>query len=414
MKINVFGSEISSLVCAACLAETGNFVTLIGTADLASTEPGLVRLLKAQVAAERLIYSDTLNPEANVHIIASNPDECSKGKEYAQLLANYVTPKSCLIIRSNFSLGTPRKIGELAKMPWLVNPDFAPEGQAISGFLRPDRLIIGSENEYAIEVFKRLFAPFNRNRDVTILMSPESAELTKYATNAMLATRISLMNDLAQAAEYLHADIEEVRQGLGADSRIGFSYLYPGIGFGGNHFERDLSRAQTLIQSAGSHSSLLQSVLDINKQQKEVLFRKLWQHFDCHLEGKTVTLWGISYKPNSNSIENAPSLVLIKAFLAQGCRLNVFDPKLDENFTQWMLRELTEEQRACVHIFDNMYTATEQADALCVVTEWKPFWLPDMSILSTNMRTKIILDGRNLYQKPWIKSYGFDYYGIGR
>jgi UDPglucose 6-dehydrogenase len=212
----------------------------------------------------------------------------------------------------------------------------------------------------------------------------------------------------------LHADIEEVRQGLGADSRIGFSYLYPGIGFGGNHFERDLSRAQTLIQSAGSHSSLLQSVLDINKQQKEVLFRKLWQHFDCHLEGKTVTLWGISYKPNSNSIENAPSLVLIKAFLAQGCRLNVFDPKLDENFTQWMLRELTEEQRACVHIFDNMYTATEQADALCVVTEWKPFWLPDMSILSTNMRTKIILDGRNLYQKPWIKSYGFDYYGIGR
>jgi len=414
MKINVFGTNISALVCAGCLAETGNQVILVGTRDNDRSEPGLVKLLDSQIDAGRLKISNECDIEADYQIIAFNSVQCAEAKKVAAKLANRNNSNSCVIIRSNFSMGTVKEIEELSKADCVVNPDFASDGQAISGFVRPDRIIIGSRNSVGLTRFKRLFAPFNRGRNVMIEMSPESAELTKYATNAMLATRISLMNELALAAESLGADIEEVRQGIGSDKRIGFSYLYAGIGFGGTHFGEDLERIQNIINPSDSKEGLLEAVIRINEQQKEVLFRKVWKHFSCHLEDKTITLWGISYKPNSNSIEGAPSLDLIKAFLNQGAKLQVFDPMLDINFMIWMRENLSLEQQSRIQISAEMYDVTKNSDALCVITEWQPFSSPDLLKLKEMMNTPIILDGRNLYDKEWIQENGFTYYGIGR
>ncbi|GKT11823.1 MAG: UDPglucose 6-dehydrogenase [Thiomicrorhabdus sp.] len=414
MKINVFGTNISALVCAGCLAETGNEVVLVGNRENDRSEPGLVKLLDAQIDAGRLRISNVFDIETDYQIVSFNSGQCAEAKAVAIELAKGTKSSRCVIIRSNFTMGTVKEIEKLSKIDCVVNPDFASDGRAISGFMRPDRIIIGSRNADALQRFKRLFSPFNRNQNVMIEMSPESAELTKYATNAMLATRISLMNELALAAESLGADIEEVRQGIGSDKRIGSSYLYAGIGFGGTHFGEDLERIQQIINPSDAKEGLLQAVRRINEQQKEVLFRKVWKHFDCQLEGKIITLWGISYKPNSNSIEGAPGLELIKAFLNQGARIQIFDPMLDINFMIWMRENLSLEQQSNIQISSEMYDVTQNSDALCVVTEWQPFWAPDLDKLKELMNTPLILDGRNLYDKEWIKENGFTYYGIGR
>jgi UDPglucose 6-dehydrogenase len=414
MKINVFGNHISALVCAGCLAETGNQVVLIGNRKDERSEPGLTKLLDAQIDAGRLEISTSFDIETEYQIIALDPEQCEEAKQIASQLAKGNNPNRCIIIRANFTMGTTQQIEKLANIPCVVNPDFTSEGRAIQDFKQPDRIIIGCRDSDTLTQFKRLFIPFNRNQNVMIEMSPESAELTKYATNAMLATRISLMNELALAAESLGADIEEVRQGIGTDKRIGTSYLYAGIGFGGTHFAKDLCRIHNIINPSDSKEGLLEAVIRINDQQKEALFRKAWQHFGCHLEDKTITLWGISYKPNSSSIEGAPSLELIKAFLNQGSILQIFDPMLDVNFMIWMRENLSLEQQKRVHILTDMYEATQNSDALCVVTEWQAFLSLDLEQLKANMRTPLILDGRNLYDKAWLTENDFIYYGIGR
>ncbi len=414
MKINVFGSNISALVCAGCLAETGNQVVLIGNRESERSEPGLTKLLDTQIDAGRLTIATEFDITYEYQIISLNPEQCEEGKQIARELAKVHLPERCIIIRSNFTMGSVKKIEEIMQMPCVINPDFSQDGRAIQGFMHPDRIIIGSRNETTLKQFKHLFAPFNRNRNVMIEMSPESAELTKYATNAMLATRISLMNELALAAESLGADIEEVRQGIGSDNRIGSHYLYAGIGFGGTHFAKDLCRIHNIINPSDSKEGLLEAVIRINEQQKEALFRKTWQHFDCHLDNKIITLWGISYKPNSSSIEGAPSLCLIKAFLNQGAIVQIFDPMLDVHFMIWVRENLSLEQQKRLVILCEMYEATQNSDALCVVTEWQTFLAPDMEKLKHNMRTRLILDGRNLYNKEWIQSHQFTYYGIGR
>ena len=414
MKINIFGSNISALVCAGCLAGTGNQVTLIGLRDNERSEPGLTKLLDAQEDDGRLTISNTFDIEAEYQILSFDPDQCEEGKEIARKLSKGNNPNRCIIIRSNFTMGSVKEIERLSQIPCVINPDFASDGRAIQDFMRPDRIIIGSRNKQSLKQFKHLFSPFNRNRNVMIEMSPESAELTKYATNAMLATRISLMNELSLAAESLGADIEEVRQGIGSDNRIGSSYLYAGIGFGGTHFAKDLCRIHQIINPSDAKEGLLEAVLRINEQQKEALFRKVWQHFNCHIEDKVITLWGISYKPNSTSIEGAPSLTLIKAFLNQGATVQIFDPMLDVQFMMWMRENLSLEQQKRLLISSEMYEATDNSDALCVVTEWQPFLSPDLDKLKQNMNTPLILDGRNLYDKQWIQENQFTYYGIGR
>lgn len=414
MIINVFGSTISALVTAGCFAETGNDVKLIGHIPNEFAEPGLSKLLEKAISTQHLQVTDDYSKDADFHIFAYGDGDCAVALDTARQLADNKTDNSCLLIRSNFSIDIAREMMDAAQMPVIINPDFAPEGNAIQGFQRPDRIIIGSDDDIAVEKFRRLIAPFNRNRDTIIQMHPESAILTKYATNALIATRISLMNEFALVAEQMNADIEEVRQGLGSDHRIGFAYLYPGVGFGGAYLERDLNRVQELIDLTGSQENLLRSVNNINEQQKELLFRKLWKHYHCNLQGKKISIWGISYKPNTSSIDGAPSLVMIEALLHQGCELQLFDPKLDDNFYNWMDRHLSKAQQERIHIFDNMYDCLDQSDALCVLTEWKNFWTPNFKQMKERMVAPVILDGRNLYHKDWLLENDFIYYGVGR
>ncbi|MDX1351955.1 MAG: nucleotide sugar dehydrogenase [Thiomicrorhabdus sp.] len=416
MKINVFGDTISAMVCAGCLAETGNHVTLIGQRVGDFAEPGLVELLDAQLESGRLTITEAFNDKAECHIIALGPDDCQNAKRIAHELGQQASRQSTLIVRSNFTIGLAKELAQTAQLEFAVNPDFAADGHAIERFTRPDRIIIGTFSNKIKEQLKQIFAPFNRNRDVIINMSPASAELTKYATNAMLATRISLMNELASIAEKIDADIEEVRLGLGADQRIGRAYLYPGIGFGGDNFTRDLERIKLLLPQAHQNGgkSLLQSVIDINENQKELFFRKLWQHFDCDLHGKTISLWGLGYKPNTTSIQSAASLTLIKAFISQGCSLKLHDPFALEEAKNWVHKNLTLHEQQRISFHTEMYQTTLQADALCVLTEYKAFWSPDLTLLKENMQTPILLDGRNLYNKYWVEENHFTYYGVGR
>jgi len=416
MKINVFGSTISAMVSAGCLAETGNIVTLIGVRKGDEAEPGLSKLLDSQIETGRLTISGTFNPKAEVHFIALGPDDCGESKAIASELNATASKDSTIVIRSNFSIGVVNDIIKIAPFEYAINPDFASDGHAIHSFTRPDRIIIGTRSEKIKQQLRRLYTPFNRNKDVIIEMSPDSAELTKYATNAMLATRISLMNELASIAEKTGADIDEVRVGLGADKRIGRAYLYSGIGFGGDNFTRDLERIQRLLPSSSERGgqSLLQSVMEINNNQKELFFRKLWQYFDCSLEGKTITLWGLGYKPNTTSVEGAASIALINAFVHQGCNLKLYDPFALKETKRWVEKHLTIAEQRKVTYHEEMYEAAKQSDALCVLTEYKAFWSPDFEGLKESMATPIILDGRNLYNRYWVEENGFKYFGVGR
>lgn len=404
------------MVCAGCLAETGNNVTLIGKRPDEIAEPGLVELLDNQLKSERLTISDSLDSNAECHIIALEPDDCRNAKLIADQLAKSALRDSTMVVRSNFTIGLAKELAQTANLEFAINPDFAADGHAIQRFTRPDRIIIGTSSEKIREQLKQIFAPFNRNRDVILNMSPASAELTKYGTNAMLATRISLMNELASISEVIDADIEEVRLGLGADKRIGRAYLYPGVGFGGDNFTRDLERIKLLLPQAHQNggNSLLQAVIDINENQKEIFFRKLWQYFDCDLHGKTISLWGLGYKPHTTSIESSASLTLITAFINQGCTLKLYDPFALEASKEWVHKHLNNHQQQQVSFHTEMYEATENSDALCVLTEYKAFWSPDLLSLKENMNTPIILDGRNLYNKYWVEDNDFIYYGVGR
>ncbi len=416
MKINVFGSTIGAMVCAGCLAETGNNVTLIGERKGDEAEPGLSKLLDSQLETGRLIITNKWNKDAEAHFIAFGPDDCGEGKSIAAELHKNALKDSTLIIRSNFSIGVVNDLATISQLEYAINPDFASDGRAIHSFTKPDRIIIGTHSDKIKSQLRHLFAPFNRNKDVIIEMAPASAELTKYATNAMLATRISLMNELASIAEKTGADIEEVRMGLGADKRIGRAYLYPGIGFGGDNFTRDLERIQRLLPKSSQNGgqSLLQSVIEINDNQKELFFRKLWQHFNCNLEGKTITLWGLGYKPNTTVVDSAASVALINAFVHQGCKLKLYDPFALKQTQKWVKKHLTIKEQRLISFHEEMYEATDDSDALCVLTEYKAFWSPDLSSLSEKMNTPIILDGRNLYNKYWIQERGFTYFGVGR
>ncbi len=404
------------MVCAGCLAETGNNVTLIGKRPEEIAEPGLVELLDNQLKSERLTINDSLDSNAECHIIALDPDDCYNAKLIANQLAKSALRDSTIVVRSNFSIGLAKELAQTANLEFAINPDFAADGHAIQRFTRPDRIIIGTSSEKIREQLKQVFAPFNRNRDVILNMSPASAELTKYGTNAMLATRISLMNELASISEVIDADIEEVRLGLGADKRIGRAYLYPGVGFGGDNFTRDLERIKLLLPQAHQNggNSLLQAVIDINENQKEIFFRKLWQYFDCDLNGKTISLWGLGYKPHTTSIESSASLTLITAFVNQGCTLKLYDPFALEASKEWVHKHLNNHQLQQISFHTEMYEATENSDALCVLTEYKAFWSPDLITLKENMNTPIILDGRNLYNKYWVEDNNFIYYGVGR
>jgi UDPglucose 6-dehydrogenase len=439
MKITVFGSGYVGLVTGACLAEVGNQVVCmdIDAEKVAKLqqgvipifEPGLGAMVQENQAAGRLKFT-TDAKEAVAHglfqfiAVGTPPDEDGSADlryvlAVAESIAEHMTDYRVVIDKSTVPVGTADKVkakigevlakrGEQIEFDVVSNPEFLKEGAALNDFMRPDRIIIGADNPRTAELLKALYAPFNRNHDRIITMDVRSAELTKYAANAMLATKISFMNELANLAEYLGADIEHVRQGIGSDSRIGYSFIYPGCGYGGSCFPKDVKALERTAREQGYHAELLNAVENVNNRQKNRLFEKISKHYQGKLEGKVIALWGLAFKPDTDDMREAPSRVVIDSLIQSGATVQAYDPEA-----------LAEAKRiygdnASLKLCTSPEAALEQADALVIVTEWKEFRSPDFDTLSRALRDKVVFDGRNLYEPAFVRHSGLDYHAIGR
>lgn len=432
MKVSVFGCELSGLVTAGALAQTGNEVMAlpIGVVKvddlkrgvLPRNEPGLVGLLQSQVEEKRLQFeADWKRGVAHGEVlILSMPSwRLERAEEVIKTIGEQARGDVLVVNQSSFPIGTADRFeaqiklafaqrGLVARVAVVAMPEFISEGSAISDFVKPDRIILGSSDPQAIQQVRDLMRPFNRVIDQFKVMSTRAAEYTKYAVNALLATRISLINELANNAEHFNIDMEEVRQGLGSDHRIGFNYLYPGCGFGGPSFAADVKNLVSTLQSKGYDADLLKAVLSNNETQKEVLFRKAWRFFDTRLKGRKIAVWGLSFKPNTSTVENAPSLKTIEALVAQGAVVQAYDPKAMKDFAaHW-------QQPEGLELVTDMYDALEGVDALLIMTEWKAFWNPDFKRMKQLMRKPVIFDGRNIYEPDRVMERGFRYFGVGR
>jgi UDPglucose 6-dehydrogenase len=433
-KCTVYGQSLSAFVTATCLADNGNQVLLIvegydqSQGDMVSVfpwiaaEPGLLALVNLNIKAGRLVVSADIDKgvlQGYFQYLQLSAHELPLAEKIAGVLGRVMTGDKVLVNRSIFPVGcseklqaqvfaqlTPRKVGYHCAL--VVEPDFRVEGRLIANFTRPDRIILGSTDQVAIAQLRDLYSPFNRQRDVLMVMSPRSAELTKYSVNAMLATRISFMNEVAEVAEYFGADVEEVRLGLGSDSRIGYEYLYPGAGFGGPNFADDVEAFSRTVQEAGCEGRLLEAVLDINSSQREIVFRKAWRHFNMNLKGRTFAIWGLSYKPNSEGIKNSPAIFLVALLLDQGCTVRVYDPAAMAKAKAYF------GEHAHLVFCKNPEVCLKEADALAVMTEWKTFWSPNFDVIKAVLKQPVIFDGRNLYDPALMKRLGITYYGIGR
>jgi UDPglucose 6-dehydrogenase len=440
VKISVVGSGYVGLVSGTCFSEVGNDVVCL---DLDASkicileegavpfhEPGLQELIRRNVAAKRLQFTTDIArsvSHATLQFIAvgTPPDEDgSADLKYviaaARNIGRLMTEYKIIVNKSTVPVGTAVKVKaaiseELAlrglTIPFSVvsNPEFLKEGTAINDFMRPDRIVLGSEDEQAIAVIRSLYAPFNRNHEKLIVMDVKSAELTKYAANAMLASRISFMNELANLAEKLDADIESVRLGMGSDPRIGFHFLYSGCGYGGSCFPKDVSALiKTASDDAGIHLKLLTAVEDVNASQKHVLGNKIKARFGDDLTGKHFALWGLAFKPNTDDLREAPSRQLIADLFLAGATVSAYDPIAIDEAKRVFGAESPLQYRA------SPMAVLENADALVIVTEWKEFRNPDFDAIKKALKTPVIFDGRNLFEPATVDAYGIDYVGIGR
>lgn len=439
MKITVIGTGYVGLVSGACLADVGNNVlcfdiderkiALLNSGGIHIHEPGLADLVKRNLDAGRLRF--TANPQAGAlhgavqFIAVGTPpdDDGSADLQYvlaaAQNIGRHMDGYRVIVDKSTVPVGTADKVkaavqAELLRreidLPFHVvsNPEFLKEGAAINDFMRPDRILVGTDNEQAAEVMRQLYAPFERNHAKLLVTDLRSAELTKYAANAMLATRISFMNQLALLAEAVGADIDAVRRGIGSDPRIGNHFLYAGCGYGGSCFPKDV---KALIRTGNDHGQslgILEAVEIANESQKNVLAQRVVARFGEDLTGRIFAVWGLAFKPNTDDMREAPSLVLIQALLGRGARVQSFDPVAAPE-----ARRILGEQPHHQHCQGAM-SALSGADALIVVTEWKEFRSPDFDEIKSLMRSPIIFDGRNIYEPAAVRSQGFEYTGIGR
>ena len=431
--LTVYGQSLPAAVTAVCLADNGNQVIWVidgfeGSDDLELffpwlvAEPGLVALVNANILSGRLTVTGDIGKGSTngfLQYLVLNTNEYTFAEKIVTVLSEVMEADKILVNRSIFPVGRSEILqnkvlaklesrGVPFKCPLVVEPDFRVEGRLIADTIRPDRIILGSTDQSAITQLRDLYSPFNRQRDVVMEMSPRSAELTKYSVNAMLATRISFMNEVAEVAEYFDADVEEVRLGLGSDSRFGYQYLYPGAGFGGPNFADDVATFSKTIQEAGCEGRLLEAVLDINNSQREVIFRKVWRHFRMNLKGRTFAVWGLSYKPHSEGIKNSPGIALVDLLLDQGCRVRVHDPAAMAKAKAYF-GELT-----TLVFCENPEDCLQEADALAVMTEWKNFWTPNFEVIKDELKQPVIFDGRNLYDPRLMVRLGITYYGIGR
>ncbi|MCC5883662.1 MAG: UDP-glucose/GDP-mannose dehydrogenase family protein [Halomonas sp.] len=426
MRIQIHGSELAAATAAAALSWVGHQVRWVPhasmrwpalkTAHWLRREPDLLERLEEglEQGTLSLANGEGVDPGGRLDILwlALSPEQREEADELVSEVADGQDGELVLVNNSTFPVGETERLegllgGKGRRAVALV--DMIEEGRAWDSFTRPGRWLLGCDDERAEAQVREVLRAFNRRRDVMQLMPRRAAELTKLATIGMLATRISYMNEIAGLADSLGVDVEYVRQGMGADSRIGYEYLYPGCGFGGPHFSRDLMRLADVQEASGRHSALIEQVLDINEQKKETLFRKLWTHFHGQLEGRTVAIWGAAFKPGSARIDHAPVLTLLRALWAQGVRVQLHDPAA----TPALQAEVGD--HPLLTLFDgDPYAACENADALMLITEWKHYWNPDWSRLAGSLRERLLLDGRNIYDPAHVAGWGLVYRGIGR
>lgn len=439
MRVTIFGSGYVGLVTGACLADAGNHVICVdvdarkierlNAGEIPIHEPGLDVVVKRNAEAERLIFTTDAEKGVDhglfqVIAVGTPPDEDGSADlryvlAVARTIATHMTRYTVIITKSTVPVGTADKVrreiettlskrGANIEFDVVSNPEFLKEGAAVQDFMKPDRVVIGTDNPRTQELMRALYEPFTRNRDRFIVMDVRSSELTKYAANAMLATKISFMNELANIAERVGADIEKVRVGIGSDPRIGYSFIYPGAGYGGSCFPKDV---QALVRSArevGHEPEILSAVESVNLRQKELLVRKMRQHFGEKLKGSTIALWGLSFKPNTDDMREAPSRTIMELLWDSGAKVRAYDPVAGAEATRLY------GDRADLVLCRNAYEALDGADALAIVTEWQEFRSPDFERLKTSLRSPVVFDGRNLYDPALIERFGLVYYAIGR
>lgn len=439
MKITVHGSGYVGLVSAACFANMGNDVLCVDVdrarvarlkrGEVPIVEPGLDHLLADGLKSGRLKFTDA--PAEGVKFglvqfiaVGTPPDEDGSADlryvlQVAKTIGEHMDSEKVVVDKSTVPVGTADRVHETiaaalkargVKHPFEVvsNPEFLKEGSAVEDFAHPDRIVVGASGNRGVEVMRTLYAPFTRNHERLMIMSVRDAEFTKYAANAMLATRISMMNEFANVAERLGVDIEHVRKGIGSDPRIGYHFLYAGVGYGGSCFPKDVSALTRTAVKAGYEPVLLHAVEEVNRRQKETLFHKIHRHFGGKLKGRTIALWGLAFKPNTDDMREAPSRVLMEALWKEGVKVRAFDPAAMHEARRLYggqpLLELCDQQPDCL----------DGADALVVITEWTQFRSPDFDDIKRRLKQPVIFDGRNVYEPALMRDLGVIHYSVGR
>lgn len=444
MRITIVGTGYVGLVTGACFAEMGNHVTCVDIDQekldklrkgiVPIHEPGLEELITENYQAGRLDFAsdvgESLN-ESEITFIAvgtpANGDgsaDLSHVVAVARAIGQKMTRPTVIADKSTVPVGTADKVaGVIAEelgtrkldldFEVVSNPEFLKEGAAIEDFMYPDRVIVGCEGESSKALMRELYAPFSRHHDKLQFMAVRDAEMTKYAANAMLATRISFMNEIALMCDAYGVDVENVRKGIGSDPRIGFSFIYPGIGYGGSCFPKDVRALISMGHKVGMPTPLFEAVDSRNQAQKTVLVNRIRDVFGADLSSLTFALWGLAFKPETDDVREAPSLEIIRGIVESGGKVQAFDPEAAETAKQSLPAAWLDEGRVVIHA-DNPYTVIENADALVIATEWKPFRQPDFPMLAQSLKRRMIFDGRNIYDPERLASYGLTYIGIGR
>ncbi len=439
MKITIFGSGYVGLVTGACFAEVGNDVLCVdidqqkinalNDGQIPIHEPGLDEIVDENIRAGRLRFTSDLREGVDFGLyqiiaVGTPPDEDGSADlthvlSVAGSIGSFMNEYRIVINKSTVPVGTADRVSEkiskvLAERKVEIdfdvvsNPEFLKEGDAVNDFMKPERIVIGVENPRTKELLRFLYSPFNRSSDRFIAMDVRSAELTKYAANAMLATKISFMNEIANIAERVGADIEAVRKGIGSDSRIGFSFIYPGVGYGGSCFPKDVRALERTAHQHGYHSRILQAVEAVNHDQKSSIVRKIKEHFSDDIEGRVFAIWGLSFKPNTDDMREAPSRRVIEELLTGGASVRVYDPvAMDE------VKRIYGESENIVYA-SNQEDAVKGSDALVVLTEWLVFRSPDFEMIKRDLSHPVVFDGRNIYSPEFMEQFGFTYYSIGR
>jgi UDPglucose 6-dehydrogenase len=440
LKITIIGSGYVGLVSGTCFSEMGNKVTCV---DVDSTkisdlkngiipiyEPGLELMVQKNIEKKNLFFTTDVKSAIQnckiVFIAVGTPmgDDGSADLQYvlevAKSIGKTMQQRLVVVNKSTMPVGTADKVketiqneldnrGASIEFDVVSNPEFLKEGAAISDFMKPDRVVIGAESKYAIELMKQLYAPFCMSHERFIAMDVRSAEMTKYAANAMLATKISFMNEIANICEKVGADANQVRIGIGSDSRIGYSYIYPGIGYGGSCFPKDVKALKKIAESNNYEAKLISSVEEVNDAQKLVIANKVIHRFGEDLTGKLFGIWGLAFKPETDDMREAPSIYVINELVKRGAKIQAYDPKAIEEAQSFYLKDVKN-----ISYVNSKYQALENADAMILLTEWKEFRSPDFDEIKSQLNSPIIFDGRNQYIAYEIEDKGFEYYRIGK